>query len=37
MQFYDDVAILWLGSTKTVTAIGQYDRPFYLSHRIFWL
>jgi hypothetical protein len=37
MQFYDDVAIAWLGSRDSIIAIHQSDRPFYLSHRIFWI
>lgn len=35
MRFYGDVAILWLGSTEAMIEIGRYDRPFYLSHRVF--
>lgn len=37
MQFYDDVAILWLGSNRTIQKISQDDRPFYMSFRIFWI
>lgn len=37
MQFHDDVAIAWIGSRNTILDIHQDDRPFYLSHRIFWL
>lgn len=37
MQFHDDVAIIWLGTREAVIAMHQSDRPFYLSHRIFWL
>lgn len=37
MQFNDDVAIVWLGSRDVILEIHQYERPFYLSHRIFWL
>ena len=37
MQFQDDVAIAWIGSRNTILDIHRDDRPFYLSHRIFWL
>ena len=37
MQFNDDVAIAWLGSRNIILEIHQYERPFYLSHRVFWL
>ena len=37
MQFQDDVAIAWIGSRDTILDIHRDDRPFYLSHRIFWL
>ena len=37
MQRYNDVAILWIGSSSAILDIGQSDRPFYLSFPIFWL
>lgn len=37
MQFQDNVAIAWMGSREWIIRIQQYDRPFYLSHRTFWL
>ena len=37
MQFHDDVAIMWHGTRETIVEIRQYERPFYLSHRVFWL
>lgn len=36
MQFRSDVAVLIAGSKSTIVAMGQSDRPFYLSFRIFW-
>jgi hypothetical protein len=37
MQFHSDLAVIIAGSRETIITIGQYDRPFYLSFRIFWL
>jgi hypothetical protein len=37
MQRFSDVAVLWVGSNSAILDIGQSDRPFYLSHRIFWI
>jgi hypothetical protein len=37
MQRYNDVAILWVGSSSAILEISQSDRPFYLSFPIFWL
>lgn len=37
MQFFNDVAIIWLGARDTIMAMHDPNRPFYLSHRVFWL
>ena len=37
MQFYEDLAIVWIGSNATILEMNDSNRPFYLSFRIFWL
>ena len=37
MQRFSDVAVLWIGSNSAILDIGQSDRPFNLSHRVFWI
>lgn len=36
MQRYDDVAVVLLASNDTINhLVGDYDRPFYMSFRVF--
>jgi len=38
MQLHDDVAIIMIGSNTVINEIvGDYDRPFYMSFRVFRL
>lgn len=37
MQLHDDVTVVLCGSNEIIDLIGQSDRPFYLSFRIFRL
>lgn len=38
MQLYDDVAVAIIASNDTINGlVGDYDRPFYMSFRVFRL